>query len=54
MKITKVQLLNRSKQKIIIARLAKTKNAFSTMGNWEAGELTEDKKEEEKVGARSA
>ena len=54
MKITKVHLVNQSKEKIIITRLAKTKNAISKMENEVHGELTEDKKEEEKVGARSA
>jgi len=53
LKITKVQFLNQSKLKIIISSLAKTKNALSKMENRELGELTQEKKEEEKDGAES-
>jgi len=50
LKITKVQLPNQSKRKIIKASLARTKNAFSKTVNWEHGELTKDKKVEGKDG----
>jgi hypothetical protein len=54
LKITKVHLVNQSKEKIIIASLAKTKNALSKTENWELGELTPGKKEEGRAGAESA
>ena len=53
MKITKVQLPNQSKEKIIKANRAKTKNAFSKTRNEDNGEQTKDKKVGEKDGAQS-